>query len=151
MLKVNSVFTIRDATNADGSSIARLVSELGYPTSEPEMRARLARVEGDACYRTLVVQVAATVVGVAGVGLSPYYEHNGTYARLLVLAVDQAHRRTGLRRALVKAAEAWAASRGATAMLVNTGHHREDAHGFYRAIGFTSTGLRFVRELRSAV
>jgi GNAT superfamily N-acetyltransferase len=151
MLKVDSVFIIRDATDADASSIAGLVSALGYPTSEPAMRARLTAIEADANYRTFVAQVAATVAGVAGVGLSPYYERNGTYARLLVLAVDERHRRTGLGRALVKAAEAWAASRGATAILVNSGHHRENAHLFYRAIGFTSTGLRFIKELRSAV
>lgn len=147
MSKVDSVFTIREATPADAPSIAGLVSELGYPTSELDMRGRLAAIEAHANYRTFVAQVAATVVGVIGVELSPYYEHNGTYARVLVLAIDEPHRRTGLGRALVKAAEAWAASRGATAMLVNTGHHRENAHHFYRAMGFSSTGLRFVKKL----
>jgi GNAT superfamily N-acetyltransferase len=151
MLKVDAVFTIRDATDADSSSIAGLISELGYPTTETDMRERLARIEADGNYRTFVAQVAATVVGVAGVGLAPYYEHNGTYGRLLVLAVSEAHRRNGLGRALVQEAETWVASRGATAMLVNTGHHRENAHQFYDGIGYTSTGLRFVKELRSAV
>jgi GNAT superfamily N-acetyltransferase len=149
MLKVDWAFTIREATNADSSAIAGLMSELGYPTSESDMRERLATIEADANYRTLVAQVAGTVVGVAGVGLAPYYERNGTYGRILVLAVSEAHRRNGLGRALVKVAEAWAASRGASAMLVNTAHHRENAHRFYSGIGYTSTGLRFVKELSS--
>jgi hypothetical protein len=63
-----SVFTIRDATDADSSSIAGLISELGYPTTESDMRARLARIGADTDYRTFVAQVAATVVRRAGVG-----------------------------------------------------------------------------------
>jgi GNAT superfamily N-acetyltransferase len=149
MLQVDSVFTIREATIADALSIAGLMSELGYPTSEPDMRARLTAIEADGNYRTFVAQVAAAVAGVAGVGLSPYYERNGIYGRIAVLAVSEAYRRSGLGRALVNAAEAWAASHGASAMLVNTAHHRENAHQFYRGIGYTSTGLRFVKELTS--
>lgn len=151
MLSVDRAFTIREATEADAPAIARLMSELGYPTSESDMRERLAIIQADANYHTFVADVAATVVGVSGVGLAPYYERNGTYARLLALAVSEAHRRNGLGRALVKAAEAWARARGARAMLVNTGHHRESAHRFYGAIGYASTGLRFVQELGSTV
>ncbi len=143
------MITIRDATTADASSIAGLMSELGYPTAESEMRERLAAIEVDASYRTFVAQVGAAVVGVAGVGLAPYYERNGTYGRILVLSIGEAHRRSGLGRALVEAAEAWAASRGASAMLVNTAHHRQNAHQFYAGMGYASTGLRFVKELRT--
>ena len=139
--------TIREATIADASAIAGLITELGYPTQDSEMRARFTAIEADATYRTFVAQVASAVAGVAGVGLSPYYERNGIYGRILVLAVSEAHRGHGVGRALVAASEAWAVSRGAHAMLVNTAHHREHAHRFYTGIGYGSTGLRFVKEL----
>jgi GNAT superfamily N-acetyltransferase len=138
--------TIREATVADASAVAGLMTELGYPTSESDMRARFIAIEADRNYRTFVAQVGGTVAGVAGVGLSLYYERNGIYGRILVLAVGEAYRRHGLGRALVGASEAWAASRGAHAMLVNTAHHRQHAHRFYAGIGYASTGLRFVKE-----
>ena len=143
----DAAFTIREATGADAPAIAGLITELGYPTSESEMRARFTTIAADPNYRTFVAQVAATVAGVAGVGLAPFYERNGIYGRLLVLAVSDAYRRKGIGRGLVKASEAWVASRGAIAMLVMTAHHREHAHRFYAGIGYTSTGLRFVKEL----
>jgi GNAT superfamily N-acetyltransferase len=147
MSQVDSVYTIREATIADALSIAGLMTELGYPTAESDMRARFIAIEADGKHRTFVAQVAAIVAGVVGVGLSPFYERNGTYGRIVVLAVTEAYRRSGLGRALVNAAEAWAAGQGASAMLVNTAHHRESAHKFYCGIGYTSTGLRFVKEL----
>ena len=142
--------SIRDAEEADAGVIAELISQLGYPTLEFEMIERLARVRVDPQYRTLVAEVGTVVVGVAGVGLAPFYEHNGTYCRLLVLAVDDKHRRHGVGQQLVQAAEDWAAGRGAAAMVVNSSHHRHDAHRFYERAGYKSTGVRFVKTLESA-
>jgi GNAT superfamily N-acetyltransferase len=139
--------SIRDAKQADASFIAELISQLGYPTLESEMTNRLARVRVDSNYRTLVAEVGTAVVGVAGVGLAPFYEHDGTYGRLLVLAVDDKHRRHGVGRMLVRAAEDWAAEQGAVAMVVNSGYRRHYAHRFYERAGYKSTGVRFVKAL----
>jgi GNAT superfamily N-acetyltransferase len=138
---------IREAEQADAGSIAGLISQLGYRTLESEMIERLARVRVDSQYRTLVAEVGRVVVGVAGVGLAPFYEHNGTYCRLLVLAVDDKHRRHGVGQLLVQAAEDWAVGQGAAAMVVNSSHRRHDAHRFYERAGYKSTGVRFVKAL----
>jgi GNAT superfamily N-acetyltransferase len=142
--------SIRDAAAIDAGSIAGLMSQLGYPTLEAEMRERLARVGADSNYRTLVAEIGTRVVGIVGVGLAPFYERNGTYCRLLVLAVDDQYRRQGIGRVLVRAAEDWAMEHGAAVMLVNTSHRRHDAHRFYERTGYDSTGLRFVKALQSA-
>jgi GNAT superfamily N-acetyltransferase len=142
--------SIRDAEQADAGPIAGLMSQLGYPTLEAEMVERLARVGADSNYRTLVAEIGTRVVGIVGVGLAPFYERNGTYCRLLVLAVDDHHRRQGIGRVLVRAAEDWAAEHGATVMVVNTSHRRPDAHRFYERAGYESTGHRFVKALQSA-
>jgi GNAT superfamily N-acetyltransferase len=146
-----SVLTIREATPADSASIAELVSDLGYPSSESEMRARLVAIDADARYRTLVAQVGSTVEGVAGVRLGLHYERNGTYAQILVLAVRASHHRTGIGRALVEACESWAKSQGASVVIVTSGRQRTNAHRFYEALGYASTGLRFIKGLTSTV
>ncbi len=140
-------FTIRDAVESDTPHIAALVTELGYPTTEPEMKNRLAIIGDDSNIRTLVAQVGDVVVGVAGVGLEPYYERNGAYGRLLALSVAESYRGKGVGRALVNAAEAWLTAQGATTIVVNSGDHRKDAHRFYERAGYKPTGIRFVKEL----
>jgi GNAT superfamily N-acetyltransferase len=141
------VVTIREAVEEDTPSIATLLTELGYPSTVAEMRRRLVTIGNDANYRTFVAEVAQTVVGLAGVGIAPYYERDGTYGRLLILAVAERYRRRGIGRALVDSAEAWSAAHGATLMLVNSGRHRHDAHRFYERAGYVSTGVRFVKDL----
>jgi GNAT superfamily N-acetyltransferase len=123
------------------------MSQLGYQTSEAEMAARLAQLGAEAGYETLVAETRTGVVGVAGVGLAVYYEKNGLYGRLLVLSVDRTQRGRGIGAALTKAAEEWAAGRGARAMVVTSAHHRLDAHKFYENRGYRSTGVRLVKEL----
>ncbi len=61
------------------------------------------------------------MAGVAGVELSPCYERNGLYGRLVLLAVDGPWQNRGIGRALVAEAEAWAVAEGATWMSIAAG------------------------------
>jgi GNAT superfamily N-acetyltransferase len=143
-------FAIREATRDDAAQIADLMTTLGYPTTPGEMGERLSTIGRDSNHRTLVAHLDVTVVGLAGVGVAPFYERNGTYGRLLALVVDERYRGAGIGQRLVEAAEGWLRSRGATTIVVNSGHHRDGAHRFYERLGYSSTGIRFVKELTSA-
>src|SRR5688572_15826990 len=99
---------IRPATVADSRAIAFLVSQLGYPSSTGEVEERLGGILRDQDYATFVAEEGDRVMGVAGIRLGRYYERNGVYAQLVVLAVENKHRGGGTGHALVDAAESWA-------------------------------------------
>ena len=138
---------IRAATMRDAEAVAALISDLGYPTSAAAMRSRLRAILSDANGVTLVAERQDVVVGVAGASLARYYEKDGLYARLLVLAVSPAARGHGFGRQLVRDLEAWSAAKGAREMFVNSGLHRASAHAFYERCGYLKSGYRFVKEL----
>lgn len=138
---------IRDAVIGDGEPIGKLITELGYPTTSEAMRDRLAIILNDSSYATFVADAGGSVIGVAGAILSWYYEKDGLYSRLAVLAVSSTARGLGIGGQLVQTVERWAASKGAREVVVNSGLHRSDAHAFYERRGYSRTGFRFVKQL----
>jgi GNAT superfamily N-acetyltransferase len=138
---------IRDAVLGDAEPIGKLITELGYPTTSEAMWDRLTIILNDPNYATFVADAGGSVIGVAGAILSWYYEKDGLYSRLAVLAVSSTARGLGIGGQLVQAVEHWAASKGAREVFVNSGFHRGDAHGFYERCGYSRTGFRFVKRL----
>jgi ribosomal protein S18 acetylase RimI-like enzyme len=138
---------IRAATAADSESIARLVSELGYPTSAGQMRTRLESILRDDDYDTLVACDGGEVVGFIGVRLGPLYEHDDRYGQIMALAVATHHHRRGVGRALMQAAELALVERGARELVVTSGNHRAAAHAFYENCGYRFTGRRYKKSV----
>jgi GNAT superfamily N-acetyltransferase len=138
---------IRDATPDDATAIGALMTELGYPTSANAMRDRLNALLRDSSYVTLVADIDHQVVGVIGGTTGRYYEKDGLYARLLVLAVSSQSRGSGIGAELVTALERWAVSRGARDIIVNSAFRRTRAHAFYERLGYAGTGVRLVKRL----
>lgn len=73
-----------------------------------------------------------------------YFE---TLVNVLGIAVDTHYRRCGIGKKLISAAELWAKEIGASAIRLNSGASRTQAHSFYRAVGFDSEKqqLRFLK------
>ena len=138
---------IRDAVIGDAEQVGRLITELGYPTTAEAMRDRLTAILSDPGYATFVADTDGDVVGVAGAALSRYYEKDGLYCRLVVLAVSSTARGMGIGGQLVQAIESWSAARGAREVVVNSGMHRGEAHRFYERCGYSRTGFRFIKQL----
>jgi len=136
-------FSIRPAQLADGDQIADLVTELGYPTSVDQMRRRLHAIQGDPDFSTHVASTHDRIIGFVGTRCGPYYEGDGLYGQIMILVVSHKHRRTGVGRALMQAAEQELTTRGATTLVVGTGNQRSDAHAFYESLGYEFTGRRY--------
>jgi GNAT superfamily N-acetyltransferase len=141
---------LRLAEPRDAEQVASLVSGLGYDTSPEEMACRLHDIFADRNYVTVVAAREEHVVGVAGGTLGRYYEKDGLYARLVLLAVSPDARSLGVGTRLVSEISDWSRRHGARELLVNSGTHREGAHAFYERCGFRRTGFRFVKSLVDA-
>jgi GNAT superfamily N-acetyltransferase len=138
--------TIRDARTEDSPVIAALLTQLGYPSEADAVDARLdrLRVVGD---RVVVAELDGEVVGLAHLQVTPAIERERPAGKIGALVVDEAHRGSGVGRALVQAIEDEARLRGCELLYLTTSERRDDAHAFYEHVGLEQTGRRYSRTL----
>ena len=139
---------IRRATLEDVPALAGLTGQLGYPTTEAELRDRLAAMLATDWQAVFVAVDGTLAIGWIHVAV----EHalaSSTVATLHGLVVDESHRSRGVGRDLLGAAEAWARERKCAAVLVRSRVARERAHRFYEREGFelVKTSHVFTRSL----
>lgn len=139
--------TIRHAQPGDAAALAQLMCELDYKTTTAEMRRRLKSILNDSRYRTFVAELDNTVCGMIGTLTHASHEHNGPSGKIIALVVSKKHRRSGIGRALIAAAESDFAKRRVTRLSLTTRLTRVEAHRFYQALGYSPNGWRFVKEL----
>src|SRR2546430_7163249 len=145
-------FTVRRAEAGDATSIAVCLAALGYATPPGLVADKLSTLMNSFSDTMLVADVTGTgIVGVVSVHLVPLFHAPGNLARLTALAVVPGHQRKGVGRALVAAAEAFAWERECRRVEGTSGDHREDAHTFYRALGYDVDERRFIKHRTSAV
>jgi GNAT superfamily N-acetyltransferase len=126
---------VREARASDAPSVARLASELGLASDVHEATRRLATIDADEGQTAMVAEVDGEVVGWVHVVESTSLQ-SGTLVEIRGLVVDTDARRSGVGRALVAAAETWAAARGHEVIRVRTDVRRDDARDFYLGVGY---------------
>lgn len=131
---------IRPAQPEDVSAIARLLNDLGYPSSPREVGKRLAGLNG--CDRVLV-----TDGGLIALHRIPRVAEGGALMRITALVVAPDRRGQGVGRALLQTAEEIARRWGCDLIEVSSGRRaeRDAAHAFYGAMGFEDSAARSVR------
>jgi GNAT superfamily N-acetyltransferase len=134
--------TIREATPADAAFYAELMSLLGYPASEEQARNRMSRLDGEG-QRLFVAELDGELAGIAVVHVYPLPIHDAPICRLVVLVVAEWARRRGVGRTLIRAVEAEARSAGCDRIVLESGLRRDEAHEFYRALGYENYALEF--------
>ena len=144
----DSVVSIRQAEIGDARRLAVLMSQLGYPTREEEMAARLRLLFSGGDYLMAVALREGRVVGMVAAMMGLYIEMNGRYGRVTALSVAEDHRGQGIGALLLAYAESWLHAHGAVNCIVNSSTHRSDAHRFYKREGYQVTGVRFHKDFR---
>ena len=138
--------SVRPAEPEDSVALSALFGELGFPCSAQEAAARLSAA-GDAA---LVAVLGGCVVGVVTTNVMPVLHRPAPVGRVSALVVAKASRGRGFGRLLVTAAEAYLASRGCGLVEVTSNFRLEQAHAFYRSIGYEATSYRFKKDLGAA-
>lgn len=138
---------IRDLTLEDYKALKPLLDELGYLSTEDEVKERLSKIVPDKNFKALLAEDQGKVVGFIGLSKSYTYERNGCYVRILALVVAGEYRSRGIGTQLVAAAEEWARQNGASLIALNSGLQRVEAHKFYENKGFRKKWYGFIKEL----
>jgi GNAT superfamily N-acetyltransferase len=130
---------LRPMTERDTGAVAELSGQLGYPSTPAQMKRRFEALSRDPESAIFVAESEdggligwVHVVGRHCLELDPYAELGG-------LVVDAAARRKGVGKALLSAAEQWAAGHGYTTMRVRSNMKRGEARPFYEGMGYAIT------------
>ena len=139
-----SLYSIRQAREQDCAELARLASQLGYPTSNDTMKLRLHRLLSSPNDVVIVAESAdGSLVGWIHGVLSQLLESDYR-VEIGGLIVDERFHRNGVGRDLVKKVESWAMERGVVQASVRCNTTRAGAHSFYESLGFDRAKTQIV-------
>jgi GNAT superfamily N-acetyltransferase len=127
-----------------------LLAELGYPSSEGQLRETLERLASTGDDRVFVAEQSTRLVGIASVHRLPLFHAPGYLGRITALVVAAPSRGAGVGRALLAAAEAYAWGAECVRIEVTSGDHRPDAHAFYGRLGYQEDERRFIKRRAEA-
>ena len=146
MNNVAAGLEVRHALPDDAPALSRLFDELGFPATAGEIAVRLEAMP----HAALVAVRGSQVVGLLTTNIMPVLHRPTPVGRISALVVTRHERRRGTGRALVRAAEDLLMQQGCALIEVTSNFRFEEAHAFYRQLGYESTSLRFKKELNPA-
>ncbi len=139
---------IRHATRDDIPALCSLLSLLaGQPVSAATAENRLAMVAASPIDELYVIEAEGDVHGLLGFHIRENIESASSWGEISALVTDPACRRLSLGRLLMDYAEDLSRQRGCLGTWLVSGYaHENEAHRFYRELGYESTGYRFVKK-----
>jgi GNAT superfamily N-acetyltransferase len=131
----------------DAEQIADLLKQLGYPNTSSFVQAKLAALSKSSNDVVLVAEMGSRVAGVGHLHIAELFHQPGYSGRVMALVVSDAYRRHQVGRMLMMSLETIARNSGCIKMEVTSGIQRDDAHAFYKSLGYTEKPRRFIKFL----
>jgi GNAT superfamily N-acetyltransferase len=141
---------VRRLAPDDTDQVARLLERDGHPQADTNLAERLQRWCEHPDGASFVWDERGSLLGVVAVHVIPSFETDGSWLRVVAIAVAESARGRGIGTSLVAAAETFGLMRGCSSVEATSLRTREGAQAFYRALGYqdrTDYAGRFTRQL----
>jgi GNAT superfamily N-acetyltransferase len=137
--------SVRPAEPNDADAVTALLLELGYQVTATHVRQTLGSPsESDTVY---VATHDGAVVGMIALHVAQWIQLERPIARIPAMIVQGQFQRRGIGRRLIERALDHARTSGCGTVELTSANERDDAHAFYRDLGFEQTSIRFKRTL----
>ena len=138
---------MRKAEVGDIEALCDLMAELaGHPLSREDMLDRLEYVEKSDIDFLFVCEEDDRILGLLGFRLRVNLEEVSKFGEISAIVVQPESRKKGVARYMMDYAEKLAEDIGCIGMWLVSGFGREEeAHKFYKRLGYEINGYRFVR------
>lgn len=139
--------TMRRAGKKDVKDLCALMDHMSHTAITPQqMLKRLQMVKKSRIDSLYVCEDGKKVVGVLGFRIRENLEEPSRFGEISAIAVYPESKRRGVGRFMMDYAENLARENRCKGMWLVSGFPRKDeAHLFYRQLGFVTTGYRFVK------
>ena len=140
---------IRSAGKEDLGTLSQLMGEItSQEISEQQMGNRLLFVNDSPFDSLYVCEEDGKILGAFGFRIRENLEEVSRFGEISVLVVSQHARLKGIGRSMMDYAEQLAREQGCIGTWLVSGFSREeDAHKFYKQLGYEVTGYRFVKRI----
>ncbi len=138
---------IRKADKKDKASIQFLIKALTeHELSDTDVHNRMDFVEESNIDSLYVYERDQKVVGLLGFRIRENIEENSRFGEISLVVVDPLYRKHGIGKELMDFAEKLADKFDCIGTWLVSGFGREEqAHPFYKSLGYQTTGYRFVK------
>jgi N-acetylglutamate synthase-like GNAT family acetyltransferase len=144
-------FHVRKAKRKDIPALRVLLTDLSnHELSYSAVEDRLRLIEESPIDELYVLEQEDRILGLLGFRIRENVEEPSRYGEISAIVTLKETRHGGIGRALMEYAEKRAIALGCKgAWLVSGFGREEEAHGFYRKLGYEITGYRFVKSFES--
>lgn len=143
------MISIRNAAEKDADSLARLATQLGYPSSGREIARKMAKYIGNPDERIIVAEQKGEVVGWTSVSVVDHF-YTALHIEISGFVVDELHRSQGIGSLLMDEVKRWAKRKDITIIRLRANVLRKDAHRFYEREGFSRAKEQIVFETKTS-